>query len=230
MKSGKTNSDPTIEFLMTASEMFEIPLEMLVASSVSEMTGTEEFINDFLKKVYNETSADKILWTKETDTDLKNLAVNVDDDGDAWVDHPLYTCKNQEQDGITLYEPRYRSLFFEKCDVRPYGNCYHAMLAPTDTEVYIVDCEKVDKKSSSKGERFYELYLITSEGFGREVSKLCNTLEASSPIVATINSLVKAIILSMAHVHIDAGVRSAIEEYMKCSSSETEDSDLPFGG
>ena len=49
MKSGKSTSDPSIEFLMIASEQLEVPLDMLVSSKVSELTPTEEFILNFLK-------------------------------------------------------------------------------------------------------------------------------------------------------------------------------------
>lgn len=55
MRAGKSSSDPSIEFLMTAAEELNVPLELLVSSDLTEMTSTEEFILKFLNKVMHNT-------------------------------------------------------------------------------------------------------------------------------------------------------------------------------
>lgn len=55
MKSGKSSSDPSIEFLMTAAEELNVPLELLVSSDLTEMTSTETFIMKFLNKMIDNT-------------------------------------------------------------------------------------------------------------------------------------------------------------------------------
>ena len=61
--------------------------------------------------------------------------------------------------------------------------------------------------------------------------KVCNTLEVSSPVCATINSLIKSIITSMSRVHIEEDVRNAIDSYMNGKATASDDNDdfaLPF--
>ena len=63
MKIKKSSSDPSMEFLMTASEQLEVPLNMLVSSRLSEMSATEKFIMIFLKGYIMDTQEDKIDWS-----------------------------------------------------------------------------------------------------------------------------------------------------------------------
>jgi hypothetical protein len=53
-------------------------------------------------------------------------------------------------------------------------------------------------------------------------------LDVSSPIQATINSLIKLIIVSLSHVHIEDTVKNAIDEYMKGIAPTPDDDTLPF--
>ena len=75
MKSGKSSSDPSIEFLMTAAEELNVPLELLVSSDLTEMTSTEEFILKFLNKVIDNTKKDELRWTRETISQLEKLGI-----------------------------------------------------------------------------------------------------------------------------------------------------------
>ena len=76
MKSGKSSSDPSIEFLMTAAEELNVPLELLVSSDLTEMTSTEEFILKFLNKVIDNTKKDELRWTRETISQLEKLGID----------------------------------------------------------------------------------------------------------------------------------------------------------
>lgn len=102
MKSGKSSSDPSIEFLMTASEQLEVPLDMLVSSRLSEMSATEKFILDFFKKVIMDTQEDKIDWVRETVAELEKLEVVDDGQGYPSVNHPILQYKKKEQKIITF--------------------------------------------------------------------------------------------------------------------------------
>lgn len=228
MKSGKSPSDPSIEFLMTASDELNVPLEMLVSSRLSEMSATEEYILDFLKKVYKDTEQDNIVWERESIAELENIEVQYDSNGHPYVNHPLYTFEEGHlSDGTYSAAAKYNSLFFKDCGVKPCSNCYHAKLFPTDQEIYIMDCKKGDDRLIWKNDRFFELYIVTWNMWNGTARKLCNVLEVSSPIVSMINTLVKAIIMSMTHVHIDEEVKGAIDSYMKGINFSSTD-DLPF--
>jgi transcriptional regulator with XRE-family HTH domain len=229
MKSGKSTSDPSIEFLMTASEELEVPLDMLVSSKVSELTPTEEFILNFLKKVMQDTKEDKLEWNRESVAELQKLEVCMDNQGYPSVSHPLYSVHEEKiEDNYNEY-PVYESLFFKDCGVKPCNNCYHARLVPTDQWLYIMECQKGDERIAWKEDYFFEFYLVSFDRFGETTTKkVCNTLDVSSPIQATINSLIKLIIVSLSHVHIEDTVKNAIDEYMKGIAPTPDDDTLPF--
>lgn len=215
MKSGKSNSDPSIEFLMTAAEELNVPLELLVSSDLTEMTSTEEFIMKFLNKVIDNTKKDELRWTRETITELNKLEIETDMNGYEEVPHPLYIIGDSGE-GEDYYEvPLYNSLFFHNCGVKPCGNGYNAILSGTDNTIYIMECGKGDDSLAWSKDRFYELYLVDSYAYGNDrVKKICNTIEARDTIVETVNSLVKNIISSLNRIHIDSDVKEILSAYI----------------
>jgi transcriptional regulator with XRE-family HTH domain len=229
MKSGKSTSDPSIEFLMTASEQLDVPLDMLVSSKVSELTPTEEFILNFLKKVIQDTECDRLVWERESVDELEKLEIYTDNQGYSSVPHPLYSVREERTEDNYNEYPVYESLFFKGCGVKPCNNCYHTRLVPTDQWLYAMECKKGDEGISRKEDGFFEFYLVSYVGFGDTITKkLCNTLNVSSPIRATINSLIKQIIVSLSHIHIEDMVKEAIDAYMNGIAPCPDDDALPF--
>lgn len=99
--------------------------------------------------------------------------------------------------------------------MRPCGNGYYTTLVPNDQKIYIMDCIGEDDRVTWRGKRFFEIYMVEYNSYGNAIVKrICNTLEANSPLIAVVNSLIKTIIVSVSHVHIDDSVRSAIDAYM----------------
>lgn len=231
MKSGKSSSDPSIEFLMTASEQLEVPLDMLVSSRLSEMSATEKFILDFLKKVVADTQEDKIDWVRETVAELEKLEVENDMQGYLSVSHPIFEVQEDRTEDEYHCYPVYNSLFYRNCGVKVCNNCYHSKLVPTDQWLYIMECSKGDERLVWKNDRFFEFYIVSYDRYGNATTKkVCNTLEVSSPVCATINTLVKSIITSMSRVHIEDDVKDAIDSYMKGIAPVSDDDNdaLPF--
>lgn len=227
MKSGKCTSDPSIEFLMTASDQLDVPLDMLVSSKVSELTPTEEFILNFLKRVIQDTEGDKLTWERESVAELDKLEIYTDNQGYSSVLHPLYSVQEERTDDNYYQYPAYESLFFKRCGVKPCNNCYRARLIPTDQWLYIMECKKGDERIAWREDRFFEFYLVSFDSFGNATTKkVCNTLDVSSPIRATISSLIKLIIVSLSHVHIEDTVKDAIDAYMK-GIAPLQDDTLP---
>lgn len=231
MKSGKSNSDPSIEFLMTASDELEVPLDLLVDSNLADLTPTEKFMLEFMRQLISDTNNDKLEWMRETLSELEKIEITRDMDGSAEVSHPLYGIGG-EGTGSDYYEfPLYNSLFFKDCGVRPCGDGYYTTLVPNDQKIYIMDCTKEDGRITLCRKRFFEIYMVEYDSYGNAVAKkICNTLEANSPLIAAINSLVKTIMVSVSHVHIDDSVRSAIDAYMggKKTGDGGLNEELPF--
>lgn len=229
MKSGKSSSDPSIEFLMTAAEELDVPLELLISSDLTKMSATEEFIVTFLKKLIDDTQKDELVWNRETIAELEKLEVVNDRSGYRCVDHPLYEVGEQHTDTEYYEFPVYNSLFFPDCGVAPCGNGYNAYLSGTNNHIYIMECGKGDDRIPWLNDKFYEIYMVEVGQFGHDYTKkLCNTLEMSSPIVGIVNSLVKNIISSLNRVHIDSSVRSVIDAYIKGIDITSDDDEMPF--
>lgn len=230
MKSGKSSSDPSIEFLMTAAEELDVPLELLVGSDLTQMSATEEFIITFLKKLIDDTQKDELVWTRETPTELEKLEVDRDNNGYSCVDHPLYKVEEQHTDVEYFEFPVYNSLFFPNCGVKPCGSGYNAYLSGTNNHIYIMECGKGDDRIPWASDVFFEIYMVEVGRYGHDhTKKLCNTLEMSSPIVAIVNSLVKNIITSLNRVHIESDVRNVIDAYIKgLDITGSDDDEMPF--
>lgn len=215
MKSGKSNSDPSIEFLMTAADELSVPLELLISSDLTELTSTEEFIMQFLNKVIENTKKDEIDWNRESISELNKLQIQNDMNGYRNVPHPLYAIEDDETDTGYYEMPIYDSLFFGKCGVTPCGNGYNAILAGTNNKIYIMECSKGNDGLVWLKDKFYELYLVETDLYGNYiVKKLCNTLEAGDAIVVTVDSLVKYIGASLNRIHIEPAVKDVLNAYI----------------
>lgn len=230
MKSGKISSDPSIEFAMTAAEEFDVPLELLVSTDLTQMSATEEFIMKFLNKLISDTQADEFSWNRETVAELEKLEIENDMQGYRSVPHPLFTVKENRTDCDYFEYVEYDSLFFRNCGVKLCGNCYNAKLPGTGNSVYIMDCGKGDDRIAWARERFFEIYLVSFDRYGNpSTKKLCNTLEMSPPIIAIVNTLIKSIMSSLNRVHIESGVKDVISAYMNgLDITGNDDEDLPF--
>ena len=232
MKSGKISSDPSIEFVMTAAEELEVPMELLVSTDLTEMSATEEFIMKFLNKLTADTQADEFSWTRETVAELEKLEVENDMNGYPSVSHPLYMPEEERTDCEYFQYAVYNSLFFRNCGVKPCGNGFNAKLPGTGNHVYIMDCAKGDDRIVWASDRFFEIYLVSFDRYGNpSTKKLCNTLEMSPPIIAIVNTLIKSIISSLNRVHIDSGVKDVISAYINgidITKNDDEDEELPF--
>ncbi len=231
MKSGKSNSDPSIEFLMTASDELDVPLDLLVDSNLMDLTPTEQFMLEFMRRLISDTNNDKLEWTCETISELEQIEIIHDMNGYAEVSHPLYRIEEKSTDTDCYEVPVYNSLFFKNYGVKPCGNGYYTTLVPNDQRIYIMKCTMVEEKEPSQEKQFFEIYMVEYDKYGNAATKkVCNTLEASSPLVATIDSMIKAIKVSISHIHIDDSVRNAIDAYMsgKRFADEESDEELPF--
>lgn len=214
MKSGKSNADPSIEFLMTAAEALDVSVDMLVNSEIREMSKTEIYIQSFLKKLIEDTRNDKLTWVCQRQSELEGIGTEYDQCTDEiYATHPIYEVKSIPN-GIdhSTWEAYYNSQFFKNCGVAPVGDSYHTNLdANGNVTLYLMSCKKGGDKIKWKRDSFWELYLYK---FGSGVHPLCNTMEICSPLEVMIDSLLKEIRESVSHVHINDDVKKTIDQYL----------------
>ncbi len=211
MRSGKSNADPNIEFLLTAASELDVSLDMLVVSEIKEMTQTEEYLLKFLDKLALDTRADNVTWLRERLSELDKVEVEFSYDGEPYADHPFFTIDVVNEGDHNSYRAVYDSQFFKRSGVKLSGDCYNAKLPNSDSSLYIMSCSKGDNSIAWKCEKFYELYMRAGDGL---VSPICNTMDVCSPIMTAVDNLVKEVKLSVTHVHMDNQVKKAIDEYL----------------
>lgn len=211
MRSGKSNADPSIEFLLMAARELEVSLDMLVSSEIYEMSPTEQYLFKFIRGLIEDTEADDVFWERERLSELKRMTVGYDGYDEVYVEHPIYHARAVRKANSQSYEPEYYSEFFKDCGVEPRGDCYHAKLPYSESYLYIMFCGKGDDSIAWKKDTFYELYVVEEQGM---TQPLCNTMEIAESLSVVIESLVKEIALSISHVHINEGVKKIIDGYM----------------
>ena len=214
MKSGKSNADPSIEFLITAAEELGVSVDMLVNSEIREMSQTEVYLQGFLKKLIGDTRNDKLTWVCQRQSELEEIGTEYDQGADeVYATHPIYEVKSIPNDtNYPTLEAYYHSRFFKNCGVAPVGDSYHTDLVSNgNVTLYLMSCKKGGDKIKWKKDSFWELYLYK---LGSGVHPLCNTMEICSPLEVMIDSLLKEIRESVSHVHIDDDVKKTIDQYL----------------
>ena len=222
MKSGKSTSDPSIEFLLNAAEFFKVPLELLITTKLSEMTNTEKMVYEFIDKLCLDTRSETLEWTKEDLMELgimvkRNKAENIDER--KFIDkHPLFINKPSAEQP---YNFKYHSLFFDDDKIFPYYECFHATLKPTSQELYIMQCQIMMDDQNPEG--YYELYIVSKDNENTKVVPFINTITAGKPLATKIKTLViNYIYESVQHIHIEEGLKDIISSYIKGIPSEDD--------
>ncbi|MCM1096896.1 MAG: hypothetical protein NC427_02400 [Ruminococcus flavefaciens] len=214
MKSGKSNADPSIEFIITAAKKLGVSVDMLVNSEIREMSQTELYLKDFGEKLIEDTRNDKLTWVCQRQSELEELEAHYDEyDNEPYADHPIFSVKGIPNDtNFPTLKVYYDSRFYKNCGVTIGGDCYHADLVSNgNVTLYLMSCKKGGDKIKWKKDSFWELYLYK---LGSGIHPLCNTMEICSPLEVMIDSLLKEIRESVSHVHINDEVKDAIDRYL----------------
>lgn len=219
MRSGKSNADPSIEFLLTAANELDVSLDILVSSEIKEMTQTEEYLLKFLDKLVLDTREENVTWNRERSSELDKVEVEFDYDGEPYATHLFFTVDIVREGDHNIYNAVYDSQFFKMSGVKIGGDCYNAKLPNSESSLYIISCNKGDSSIAWKCEKFYELYMRAGNGV---LSPICNTMDVCSPIMTAVDNLVKEIKISVTHVHMDNQVKKAIDEYLGIGVSELD--------
>lgn len=211
-----SNTDPSVEFLVTAAKVLGTNLEILVNGNLAAMTPTEEYLMSLMENLINDTKADKVCWEKETEQKLAHIDF---DFRDGSTSHPLFEMYTEVFDEYP--EPagtKYDSRFTPNTEISPAGNCYNAYLPNSGSRIYIMSL-----LDSDEIEFFYEVYLVDADIDGNyTVDPICSTRETCEPIGKMVDALYKQIEVSSSHVHLNTRARAALEMYMGGGKKEDE--------
>ena len=205
-KAGNT-SDPSVEFVVTASKMFGIPVDVLISMKVGTITPTEEYVLRFLNGLIEDTCSDELIWECESREYLDKVAI--DDHAMNGVTHPLFTGKEYLDHGKVIgLQVCYNSKFYPEEQVDIFGDCYNAKLIGTDAHIYFMDCAMID--CLGEQQNFFEMYVV-----GETVEPICCSLSAVEIVSNTMQKLNEEIKRAKIHVHLKENAKSVIDKYLE---------------
>lgn len=215
----ENTSSPSIELLVAAAQLLGVTVDMLIYSEYEGLSANEKYILKFLDKLVNDTLSGELQWEKETKKQLLNVDCGYDQ-GEAYAAHPLFVATElppDEEKRLHL-KPRYYSRFFPDGETLIAGDGFHAVLAPSDAELYIM---KVENKESHMeiGYDQFEVYLV-SRGSVKPLG--CSDFVCGE-VSRQIRNLYKVIVDADSNLGINDEVKGIIDLYMMDGDEE-----LPF--
>ena len=197
----------TVEFLVTAAKLLQVPVDYLIKGSAAAVTPTEKYILSFLDKLIVDTQDGTLPWQGETTIVLSQVPVWNANHGLAA--HPLYSATYDVDATPFSY---YVSRFYKGEPVRPTATCYNVTLRDFSTQVYIMSCSM--DRSDYSGEiipSFYEVYLVKTSPQNEVIPLFCTT-KACDAVNNRLDDLIGSINMMEAHVQVDSRARSIIDE------------------
>lgn len=206
-KPGNT-SDPSVEFVLSAAKLLEVPVDLLIFGHMQEITDTEKTILQFIAGLTEDTRADKLDWKREIPEEIKNKVFN---STQYETLHSFFLLTNSEDNSQSV---KYNSRFSLKDPVW-LGNCFHAQLPEFEGQVYLMRCLS-RMGHSSQDQIFFEIYLEQFQDNGpNSVMPICCSLQTCELITRSIDTLYKEIELTSSHIHIEANAREIINNYLQ---------------
>ena len=155
----ENTSSPSIELLVAAARLLGVTIDMLIYSEYEDMSPNEKYVLKFLDRLINQTLSGELQWEKETKKQLLN--VNCDYMGnEAYAEHPLLEASETPVgDGQYRLDAYYNSRFYPDGDTLIAGDGFHAVLAPSDAELYIMKVENEESHMEIGYDQF-EVYLV----------------------------------------------------------------------
>ena len=126
--SKEGGAKPGIEFVMKIAEELKVGMDTLVRTNLQELTQTEKYMIDFMKKLRQETLEEMLDWERESADNLNRMQSDMNGN----VEHPLFsveTFMEPDENGYP-YEVT-RAVFVSRafdCHTAIHGDCYHLRL------------------------------------------------------------------------------------------------------
>ncbi len=224
----KTDSatDPTAEFIITASQMLKVSVDVLLNVRISELTPSERYIISFLEKLIRDTIADKLTWGRETEYDLNHVPF----DGEGEAQHRLFVNRpTMEIDQSTGYPNEIPHVVFPS---RTYGDdtfiaedCFNIGLK-NGTVLYVMSVMASDALPFGDEDHAKEIWMAQP---GHAATCLCST--ADHKIISDlISSLYAAISQNIKHPKVAKNYQYIINSFMNddLSDDPVSTDELPF--
>ena len=207
-----SNTEPSLEFIVTASQRLGISIDLLLEADLAELTPTERYLIDFLAQLQKDTVMDKLNWKTETPSQLSDVGI----DEEYNPSHPLFTLDTEDYvdfNGVT--ETRPITVF----DSRSFGkdtviddDCYNLRM-PDKTTLYVmkVKSRKAEKKDEPDLTSAIEVWMTQRR---TTASFICSTKD-NAAIKDSITGLYSTIKAMSTHPKINNYFKRIIDSYMQ---------------
>ncbi len=223
-KAGNT-TDPSIEFLVTASKALKVSTDLLINGVISTLTPTESYLISFLEKLIRDTRSDKLEWMRESPELLNSIEPEFG--GAVW--HPMfdfetYVKKGEDGTSYTCGGAFFLSDAYHH-ETIIHDNCYHLSLK-NGAYLYLMDICK-DNKNPVEAPVVKEIWMTVPNKGNRF---LCSD-RFSGLFSDYIRNLYEAVEENSKHPKVGKDLQDIIDSFMRDDISDDPDGmpdELPF--
>lgn len=203
------NAKPNIDVVISIADKFGISLDTLTKVKIYELSGTETYMINFLEKLKKDTEEEKLMWHKETASEL----ANVKDDSDGFPEHPFFSYGEYYEDRGGEYPECLKDNIFVSDSfgnqTEIHGDCFNLRLK-NGAILFLADIAKICFKKGDIPEFVKEVWIRT---FSSGQKFLCSN--KNPKYTDLINNLFNAISEYCKHPQLEADYRSVIDAFMK---------------
>ncbi len=216
LNNDENTTIPNVEILSAIAWKLLVPLDVLIKSNVSELTGGEQYVLRLINKLTMDTVDDKLEWAVESKTDLNKELTYAEN-----AQHPLISLRSGEIDCTSGYpgeEAFFKSEFLDG-EVEINGNCYKASIPFANAEMYLMNIawdDGISSKSTDK-KAGLEMYMLRSGN----LEPICSS-EDNDETKVGLAMLYKNIMDMRENMGLTKKTRTILDHYLN------EEPELPF--
>jgi transcriptional regulator with XRE-family HTH domain len=224
----KTDSatDPTVEFIVTASRLLGVSVDILLNVTIKYLTPKELYMIKFLEKLIRDTVSEKLNWVKEPLYSLQDIYE--DEDERLW--HPLfdsYQATGADSGGNTYQTTQFyfpSEAFGRKTEIA--GDCYHLELKNNAT-LYFMYVKEGGSADDEEGKCAFELWMYSKKS---GASFLCGDNAGKVMVTKLVFNLWMAIEQYMTRPRVNKDHKSIIDAFMNddLTDDPVSSDELPF--
>lgn len=216
------NSDPSMEFVVTAAKLLKTSLDTLIRVNISELTPTEKYLVSFFEKLQNDTLLDKLDWNIETPDELNHMECGEN----GWVEHPLFDFATFYEESECEYPDEVQRIVFTSKSFGPKtyinGDCYNIRLK-NNSCLYLMDISKSVHKVGDVNAFAKEIWMYTPS-VGKKFFARTND---NSPLVPLVEAVFATVKERTQHPKLKTEMQYVIDAFMK-DDLEDDPEELPF--
>lgn len=204
-------SNPSLEFLITASRILGVSLDVLLFVDLSSMSSSGQSVIKFLEKLEKDTIEEKLDWEIESSDSLNNIEAN-HTSGTTW--HPLFFERTFMVPGETDYPDQVTDAVFESNTfgyaTYIHDDCFNLKMN-NGAKLYLMNVSKAVHKTNDPYAYAKEVWMLTGTN---EIQFIASDRDEDNTIVMLVNRLFDLLKVYKRRPKLKKNVMSAIEDFL----------------